>query len=82
MLFFLKMPKSLKPKIYKTVKKVIDEKVFLCVQIKNLKTAQVRELKRDINNLTDDWLDPKTEREDSESSMLLKHGADVMTPLY
>ena len=49
------------------------------MQIKNLKTQQVRDLKRDVNNLTEDWFEPK---EDSESSLIIKFPNDVMTPVY
>ena len=77
---FVKMPKVLKPKIYKAVKKNLDGKDFICVQIKNLKTQQVRDLKRDVNNLTEGWFEPKNE--DSESSLLLKFPNEVMTPVY
>ncbi len=76
------MPKTLKHKIYKACKKVLNEKEFICIQVKHLRAAQLRELKRDINNLTDGWLEPKNE--DSESSLIMKfpHGVDVMTPVY
>ena len=74
------MPKVLKPKIYRAVKKNLDGKDFICVQIKNLKTQQVRDLKRDVNNLTEDWFEPK--KEDSESSLIIKFPNDVMTPVY
>jgi len=74
------MPKTLKQKIYKAVKKNLDGKDFICVQIKNLKTQQVRDLKRDVNNLTEDWFEPKTE--DSETSLIMKFPNEVMTPVY
>ena len=67
------MPKSTKPKIYKAVKKNLDGKDFICVQIKNMKTQEVREVKRDINNLLEDWFTVKEEdTHDSESSLILK----------
>jgi len=74
------MPKTLKQKIYKAVKKNLDGKDFICVQIKNLKTQQVRDLKRDVNNLTEDWFEPKNE--DSETSLIMKFPNEVMTPVY
>ena len=55
------MAKSTKPKIYKATKKTLDGKDFVCVQVKNLKSSQIRDIKRDVNNLLEDWLEPKVE---------------------
>ena len=74
------MPKAVKPKIYKAVKKNLDGKDFICVQIKNLKTQQVRDVKRDVNNVLEDWFAPKNE--DSESDLLLKFPNSVLTQQY
>ena len=55
------MPKD-KRKLYKCVKKVIDESEFLCVKFKHLKKADIREVREQINLLLKDfWEDPEYE---------------------
>ena len=54
------MPKSDKRKLYKCVKKVIDESEYLCVKFKNLKKADLREVREQINLLLKDfWEEPE-----------------------
>lgn len=43
------MVKSKAPKIFKIVKKVIDEKENLCIRFKNLDKKQIKELKSDLD---------------------------------
>ena len=57
------MPKAVKKKIYKAVKKSLDGKDFICIQIKNLKTKEVRDVKRDVNILLEDYFVPKEEED-------------------
>ena len=53
------MPKD-KRKLYKCVKKVIDESEFLCVKFKNLKKAEVRQVREEIILLLKDfWEEPE-----------------------
>ena len=53
------MPKD-KRKLYKCVKKVIDESEFLCVKFKNLKKSEVRQVREEINLLLKDfWEEPE-----------------------
>ncbi len=51
------MPKVQKDnrKLYKCVKKVIDGSPFLCVKFKNLKNADIREVRQEINDLLKDF---------------------------
>ena len=65
------MPKVKKQKLYKAVKKNVDGKDFICVQIKNLKTQDVRDVKRDINVLLEDYFAPK-EYDDKEEELLIE----------
>ena len=59
------MPKSDKRKLYKCVKKVIDESEYLCVKFKNLKKADLREVREQINLLLKDfWEEPVPEYEE------------------
>ena len=56
------MPKSDKRKLYKCVKKVIDDTEYLCVKFKNLKKVDVREVREQINLLLKDfWEEPEYE---------------------
>ena len=49
-----------KRKLYKCVKKVIDESEYLCVKFKFLKKADVREVREQINLLLKDfWEEPE-----------------------
>ena len=60
------MPKD-KRKLYKCVKKVIDESEYLCVKFKFLKKADVREVREQINLLLKDfWEEPEPEPEYEE----------------
>ena len=55
------MPKD-KRKLYRCVKKVFDDTEYLCVKFKNLKTADVREVREQINLLLKDfWEEPDYE---------------------
>ena len=51
------MPRTKKDprKLYKVTKKVIDDKEFLCVRYKDLKPADVRELRAEMNLLIKDF---------------------------
>ena len=51
------MPKnSDKRKLYKCVKKTIDEVPHLCIKFKNLSSKDIREVRTEINDLlTDFW---------------------------
>ena len=56
------MPKSDKRKLYKCVKKVIDETPYLCVKFKNLSNKDIREVRDEINQLLKDfWVEPEYE---------------------
>ncbi len=53
-----------KRKLYKCVKKVIDDVPYLCVKFKNLGTKDIREVRSEINELlTDFWVEPEAEVE-------------------
>ena len=53
------MPKD-KRKLYKCVKKVIDESEYLCVKFKNLKKSELRQVREEINLLLKDfWEEPE-----------------------
>ena len=59
------MPKNTSRKLYKCVKKVIGDKTFLCVQYKNLSTADIREVRNEVNALlVDFWRPPSVVEED------------------
>ena len=64
------MPKVKKAKLYKAIKKQVDGKEFICVQFKNLKTQDVRDVKRDINVLLEDYFLPKEYDDKDEESGL------------
>ena len=51
------MPKVQKDnrKLYKCVKKVFDGTPYLCVKFKNLKNADIREVREEINDLLKDF---------------------------
>ena len=60
------MPKD-KRKLYKCVKKVIDESEYLCVKFKNLKKSELRQVREEINLLLKDfWEEPEPEPEYEE----------------
>ena len=67
------MPKVQKPKIYKAVKKNLDGKEFICVQFKNLKTQDVRNVKQDINNLLDNYFAPPEYDEKIEAEAVAEY---------
>ena len=58
------MPVKGQRKIYKCVKKVIGDKTYLCVQIKNLSTADIREVRNEVNALLTDFWRPKSDTEE------------------
>jgi len=47
-----------KRKLYKCVKKVIDDVPYLCVKFKNLSTKEIREVREEINHLCKDFWAP------------------------
>ncbi len=56
------MPKTEKDKrkLYRCVKKVIDDVPYLCVKFKNLSTKDIREVREEINTLVQDfWAEPE-----------------------
>jgi len=56
-----------KRKLYKCVKKVIDESEYLCVKFKNLKKSELRQVREEINLLLKDfWEEPEPEPEYEE----------------
>ena len=59
------MPRTKKDprKLYKVTKKVIDDKEFLCVRYKDLKPADVRELRAEMNLLIKDFFAPDEEKQ-------------------
>ena len=62
------MPKD-KRKLYKCVKKVLDDSEFLCVKFKNLKKSELRQVREEINLLLKDFFEepepePKYEEKD------------------
>ena len=67
------MPKVQKDKrkLYKCVKKVIDDVPYLCVKFKNLGTKDIREVRSEINELlTDFWAEPEADSDyDEEKSV-------------
>ena len=63
------MPKVQKDnrKLYKCVKKVFDGTPYLCVKFKNLKNADIREVREEINALLNDfWAEEEYSEEKSD----------------
>jgi hypothetical protein len=57
------MPKD-KRKLYKCVKKILDDSEFLCVKFKNLKKSELRLVREEINLLLKDFFEePEPEPE-------------------
>ena len=53
------MPKaSAKPKLFKSVKKVINDQEFICVRYRNIDKKDLRELKSAFDTLCKEFLTP------------------------
>jgi hypothetical protein len=62
------MPKD-KRKLYKCVKKILDDSEFLCVKFKNLKKSELRLVREEINLLLKDFFEePEPEPEYEEKN--------------
>jgi hypothetical protein len=63
------MPKD-KRKLYKCVKKILDDSEFLCVKFKNLKKSELRLVREEINLLLKDFFEepePEPEYEEKDN---------------
>jgi hypothetical protein len=63
------MPKD-KRKLYKCVKKILDDSEFLCVKFKNLKKSELRQVREEINLLLKDFFEepePEPEYEEKDN---------------
>ena len=57
-----------KRKLYKCVKKKIDDVEYLCVKFKNLTNKDIREVREEINHLCKDFWIPEEPEEKVEDS--------------
>jgi hypothetical protein len=56
-----------KRKLYKCVKKTIDDATYLCIKFKNLSNKEIREVREEVNHLCKDfWVPEETEEQAEE----------------